>query len=128
MEEDSPSCIAENGADVDESCCDVVDQIHRELARLDMPCTCKTQLDRTIVAIEAWRKLKRQKELIRTITADYGQLEAGVAFMSELARLDGQSLSAQEMHDHAESLKFLADLADRCARYLTELAGITPSS
>ncbi|PVB62363.1 hypothetical protein DCO57_06250 [Labrenzia sp. 011] len=110
-----------------DSCCDVVDQIHRELARLDMPCTCKTQLDRTIVAIEVWRKRKRQKELIRTISADYAQLGAGVEFMSELTRMEEQALSPQEMHDHAESLKFLADLADRCARYLTELASITPS-
>ncbi|MBN9672716.1 hypothetical protein [Roseibium aggregatum] len=128
MEEDRPSGLVENGAASDESCCDVMEQIHRELARLDMPCTCRDQLDRTIVAIEAWRKLRLRKELIRTIVTDYAQLDSGIAFMSDLARLEEQPLSAQEMRDHAESLKFLADRADRCARHLTELARLSPKT
>ena len=42
-----------------------------------------------------------------------------------LALLSRKPLTPQEMVDHAESLKFLADMADRCARRLTELARIS---
>jgi hypothetical protein len=125
MEKNSPSGVIGHGMPMDESCCDVVEQIHRELAQLDMPCTCKDKLDRTIITIEAWRTLKLRKELLRAITSEYAQLESGVAFVSDLARMEEQALNAQEMRDHAESLKFLADLADRCARHLTELSRIT---
>lgn len=104
---------------------DVIEQIHRELQRLDMPCTCKEQLDRTIVAIETWRTLKLQKDLTGNIEAEYAQMAAGISFLSDLALLSRKPLTAQEMVDHAESLKFLADMADRCARRLTELARIS---
>lgn len=127
MEESSPPGIAGGRTNSDEPCCNVIEQIHRELARLDMPCTCKDQLDRTIVAIETWQKLKLSKDLARAVATDYAQLGSGIAFLSDLARIDDQPLSGQEMRDHAESLKFLADLADRCARHLAELARITSS-
>ena len=104
---------------------DVIEQIHRELQRLDMPCTCKEQLDRTIIAIETWRTLKLQKDLTGNIEAEYAQMAAGISFLSDLALLSRKPLTAQEMVDHAESLKFLADMADRCARRLTELARIS---
>ncbi|QFT01487.1 hypothetical protein FIV06_28915 (plasmid) [Labrenzia sp. THAF191b] len=107
---------------------DVIEQIHRELQRLDMPCTCKEQLDRTIVAIETWRTLKLQKDLTGNIETEYAQLAAGISFLSDLALLSRKPLTAQEMVDHAESLKFLADMADRCARRLTELARISGKS
>ncbi len=107
---------------------DVMEQIHRELQRLDMPCTCKEQLDRTIVAIETWRTLKLQKDLTGNIEAEYAQMAAGISFLSDLALLSRKPLTAQEMVDHAESLKFLADMADRCARRLTELARISGKS
>ena len=107
---------------------DVIEQIHRELQRLDMPCTCKEQLDRTIIAIETWRTLKLQKDLIGNIEAEYAQMAAGISFLSDLALLSHKPLTAQEMVDHAESLKFLADMADRCARRLTELARISGKS
>lgn len=104
---------------------DFMEQIHRELDRLDLPCTCKDKVDRTIIAIEAWRMLKLRAELTRSIETDYAQLASGVTFLSDLGQVDRQPLTAQEMSDHAESLKFLADLADRCARRLNELARIT---
>ncbi|CTQ46817.1 hypothetical protein [Roseibium aggregatum] len=104
---------------------DVIEQIHRELQRLDMPCTCKEQLDRTIVAIETWRTLKLQRDLTGNIEAEYAQMASGISFLSDLALLSRKPLTAQEMLDHAESLKFLADMADRCARRLTELARIS---
>lgn len=107
---------------------DVIEQIHRELQRLDMPCTCKEQLDRTIIAIETWRTLKLQKDLTGNIEAEYAQMAAGISFLSDLALLSRKPLTAQEMVDHAESLKFLADMADRCARRLTELARISGKS
>ncbi|MGS4991694.1 hypothetical protein ACVDG9_27240 [Roseibium sp. RP-7] len=104
---------------------DVIEQIHRELQRLDMPCTCKEQLDRTIVAIETWRTLKLQRDLTGNIETEYAQMASGISFLSDLALLSRKPLTAQEMVDHAESLKFLADMADRCARRLTELARIS---
>ena len=104
---------------------DLLDQIHRELARLDMPCDCKEELDRTIVAIEAWQLLKRRKELVRTIREEYQHLASGISFLTDLENIDQQKLSAQSLRDHAESLKFLADMADKCARRLNELAAIT---
>ena len=106
---------------------DILDQIHRELAKLDMPCDCKKELDRTIVAIEAWQSLKRRKELIKSVREEYQHLASGVSFLTDLESIDRQNLSAQSLRDHAESLKFLADIADRCARRLNELATITTS-
>jgi|GEM_PF-2777895 len=122
MEEDGDPVLM---AGEDRSDGDLLEHIHRKLAGLDMPCTCKEQLDRTIVAIEAWQKLKTRRDLIRTIEMDYRHLVSGVSFLSELADLGHQELTAQDMYDHAESLKFLADLADRCARSLTGLARVT---
>jgi len=122
MENDGPSGIDADVMEPDNPMADVVAQIHRELQRLDMPCTCKDQLDRTIVAIETWRALKLRKDLSSAIEADFSQLVSGIDFLGGLARIGRYPLSAQEMDDHAESLKFLADLADRCARRLTELA------
>nr|MEC9421733.1 hypothetical protein [Pseudomonadota bacterium] len=90
-----------------------------------MPCTCKEQLDRTIVAIETWRTLKLQRDLTGNIETEYAQMASGISFLSDLALLSRKPLTAQEMLDHAESLKFLADMADRCARRLTELARIS---
>jgi hypothetical protein len=128
MEKSGPSNIAGDGTAPDTNCYDVVEHIHRELARLDMPCLCRDQLDRTIVAIEAWRKLKLRRELMHSIARDFAQLKSGIGYMPELARLDQQPLSAQDMQDHADSLKFLADIAERCARRLTELASISSSN
>lgn len=107
---------------------DVIEQIHRELQRMDMPCTCKEQLDRTIVAIETWRMLKLQKDLTGNIETEYAHMVSGLSFLGDLAHLGRKPLTPQEMIDHAESLKFLADMADRCARRLTELARITGKS
>jgi len=104
---------------------DLLEQIHRELKRIDMPCTCKDQLDRTILAIETWQKLKMRKKLSQEIVSNYNQLVSGLAFMSELSQLRQNDLSKQEMQDHAESLRFLADTADRCARQLYELERLT---
>ncbi|WP_422374649.1 hypothetical protein [Roseibium sp.] len=104
---------------------DLIEQIHRELERLDMPCACKDQLDQTIVAIEVWQRLKLRKDLASAIEADYGQLLSGLSFLGDLARIGGNTLSPDEMQDHAESLKFLADTADRCARRLNELSRVT---
>lgn len=122
MENDRPSGLGAKYHDPEEPASDVIEQIHRELQRLDMPCTCKDQLDRTIIAIETWRALKLRKEFSSAIEADYAQLMSGLDFPEDLAQIGRNPLSAQEMDDHAESLKFLADLADRCARRLTELA------
>jgi hypothetical protein len=104
---------------------DLIEQIHRELQRLDMPCTCKEQLDRTIVAIETWRTLKLQKDLTGNIETEYAQMASAISYLSDLALLSRNPLTPQEMIDHAESLKFLADMADRCARRLTELSRIS---
>ncbi|WP_269586044.1 hypothetical protein [Roseibium sp. Sym1] len=122
MDDKSTPGLGAGPPDRSEPVSDVVEQIHRELQRLDMPCTCKDQLDRTIIAIEAWRKLKLRKDLSDNIEREYAQLVSGLAFLGDLARIGQSTLSPQEMDDHAESLKFLADLADRCARQLNELA------
>ncbi|MCX2724675.1 hypothetical protein [Roseibium salinum] len=125
MEENSDPGVETDGPAMSDRGRDFMEQIHRVLDRLDMPCACKDELDRTITAIEAWRMLKLRRELTASIEADYAQLVSGVAFLSDLGQIDRQHLSAQEMSDHAESLKFLADLSDRCARRLNELARIT---
>jgi predicted translin family RNA/ssDNA-binding protein len=122
MDDKSTSGLGAGPPDRSEPFSDVVEQIHRELQRMDMPCTCKDQLDRTIIAVEAWRKLKLRKDLSDSIEREYAQLVSGLAFLGDLARISQSPLSPQEMDDHAESLKFLADLADRCARQLNELA------
>jgi hypothetical protein len=101
---------------------DLLEQIHREIARLDLPCACKDELDRTIVAIEMWHALKTRKELVRNIKSDYEQLVSGLSFLTDLRQVDQNVLSEQDMRDHSESLKFLADMADRCARNLTRLS------
>mgnify|MGYP003700898875 CR=1 FL=1 len=74
---------------------DVIEQIHRELQRLDMPCTCKEQLDRTIVAIETWRTLKLQRDLTSNIETEYAQMASGISFLSDLALLSRKPLTAQ---------------------------------
>ena len=123
-ESDTPGLMPDTGPRSDPFP-DVIEQIHRELQRLDMPCTCKEQLDRTIVAIETWRKLKLQKDLTGNIETEYAHMVSGISFLGDLAHLSRKPLTQQEMIDHAESLKFLADMADRCARRLTELARIS---
>ncbi|QFT34531.1 hypothetical protein K1718_25675 [Roseibium porphyridii] len=103
----------------------LIEQIHRELSGLDMPCTCKSELDRTIVAIEAWRQRKARKELVDSIREDYHNLVSGISFLTELENIDRLELTPEELYDHAESLKFLADLADRCADRLVGLSTIS---
>ncbi len=103
----------------------LIEQIHRELARLDLPCACREELDRTIVAIETWHALKRRKELATTIADNYRQIVTGISFLEDLGQVGQLDLTAQDLRDHAESLKFLADLADRCARSVNELARIS---
>jgi hypothetical protein len=100
----------------------LLEQIHREIARLDLPCACKDELDRTIVAIEMWHALKTRKELVKNIKSDYEQLVSGLSFLTDLRQIDQNVLSEQDMRDHSESLKFLADMADRCARNLNRLS------
>ena len=121
MEKDGSAGLAK-GASSGPTDRELLEQIHRELARLDLPCACKEELDRTIVAIEMWHALKTRKKLAGSIKADYEQLVTGVSFLTDLSTIDRRDLSVQEMRDHAESLKFLADLADRCARRLSELS------
>ncbi|MEM9633427.1 MAG: hypothetical protein AAGA50_19000 [Pseudomonadota bacterium] len=127
MEENSDIGVETEGGLLSRADRDLIGQIHRELARLEMPCDCKEELDRTIVAIEAWQMLKRRKELIKIVQEDYHHLVSGVSFLTDLENIGQRKLSDQDLRDHAESLKFLADLADRCARRLNELSAITVS-
>jgi len=125
MEECGPHGLSNDPSRPADPTHDLIDQIHRELERLDMPCACKDQLDQTIVAIEVWQRLKLRKDLAAAIESEYGQLLSGLSFLGDLARIGRAPLSPDEMADHAESLKFLADTADRCARHLNELSRIS---
>ncbi|MCK7611116.1 hypothetical protein [Roseibium sediminicola] len=118
MEEDSAASLT--GAEYS----DLLEQIHRELAGLDMPCTCKSELDRTIRAIETWHRLKTRAELTREIAADYRHLAAGISFLTDLGQISTAPLSSQELRDHAESLLFLSSLASRCSGHLVALAKV----
>ncbi|MBO6508267.1 MAG: hypothetical protein JJ979_07265 [Roseibium sp.] len=121
MEKDGSSGL-ETGAVSGPTDHELLEQIHRELARLDLPCACKEELDRTIVAIEMWHALKTRRELVRSIKSDYEQLVSGISFLTDLGEIDQIDLTQQDLRDHSESLKFLADMADRCARSLTRLS------
>ncbi len=121
MEENSTTGL-ELGPSLNER--DLIGEIHRKLAGLDMPCTCKEELDRTIVAIETWQRMKARRELVNAIREDYRHLVSGVGFLTDLAEVDRLKLTREELLDHAESLKFLADLADRCADRLNGLAQV----
>lgn len=107
---------------------DLLEQIHRELAGLNMPCACKSELDRTIRDIEAWHRLKTRAELTREIATDYQRLAAGVSFLTDLERIGTGSLSTQELRDHAESLLFLSSLASRCSGHVVALAKVAEGS
>jgi hypothetical protein len=122
MEKNCNSCLEAKEDPICSTEQDLLEQIHREIARLDLPCACKDELDRTIVAIKMWHALKTRKELVRSIRSDYEQLVSGLSFLTELRQVDQDVLSEQDMRDHSESLKFLADMADRCARNLTRLS------
>ena len=125
MEERGPSGLSQDQVHASDRAPDLIEQIHRELDRLDMPCACKDQLDQTIVAIEVWQRLKLRRDLAHAIEAEYEQLLSGLSFLGDLAQVSRNALSRDEMLDHAESLKFLADTADRCARHLSELSRIS---
>ncbi|WP_428643961.1 hypothetical protein [Roseibium sp.] len=125
MEKNRDPGLGETSQETGQTDRQLIEQIHRELARLDLPCDCKMELDRAIVAIEAWHRLKRRKDLARSVAEDYRQIVSGISFLEDLGTVDQPGLTAQELRDHAESLKFLADLADRCARSLNELSGIS---
>ncbi|WP_417689444.1 hypothetical protein [Roseibium sp.] len=97
-------------------------RVQRALSDLDMPCGCKEKLDQTIVAIDDWEGRRLRRHLVNRVTEDYTQLETGIAFLEDLSRLQHDPLSPEILRDHAESLKFLADIADRCARAVSSLA------
>mgnify|MGYP000014312017 CR=1 FL=1 len=124
MEEDSPAPLTGTAQSGTPASVSILEQIHRELARLDMPCTCRNELDRTIRAIEAWHRMKTRAELAGQITADYRHLASGLSFLTDLENIDTAPLTAQELRDHAESLLFLSSLASRCSGHLVALAKV----
>jgi hypothetical protein len=124
MEEDSFAALTDLDR-TDAPANRLLEQIHRELAGLDMPCACKSELDRTIRAIEAWHRLKTHADLTREVAADYQRFTAGIGFLTDLERIASDPLSAQELRDHAESLLFLSSLASRCSGHLVALAKVT---
>ncbi|MHA7774629.1 hypothetical protein [Roseibium sp. M-1] len=125
MEEDSAADLTDTGRPTVLEGDHLLEQIHRELAGLDMPCGCKSELDRTIRAIEAWHRLKTHADLSREISADYQRLASGISFLTDLVQIATSPLSAQELRDHAESLLFLSSLASRCSGHLVALAKVT---
>lgn len=125
MEKTGPFCVRPEQTPPADYAPDLIEQIHRELERLDMPCACKDQLDQTIVAIEVWQRIKLRKDLAAAVEEEFDHLRSGLAFLGDLAWISRLSLSPDDMQDYSESLKFLADTADRCARHLSELSRIT---
>ena len=125
MEENGTGPLAETAQSTGKESDGILDQIHRELANLSMPCACKSELDRTIRAIEAWHRLKTSAELTREIEADFHRLTTGLSFLKDLERIADTPLTAQELRDHAESLLFLSSRASRCSSHLTALAKVS---
>lgn len=101
-----------------------LDRVQRALSALDLPCACQDKVDRTILALEQWETKKVRHRLVSDILADFSRLKTGLTYLGELQRLDRQPVPAEVLKDHAESLKFLADTADRCARHLDALARV----
>ncbi len=103
---------------------DFLDRVQRALSALDLPCACQDKVDRTILALEQWETQKVRRRLVADILEDFSRLQAGLSYLGELQLLDRQPVPAEVLKDHAESLKFLADTADRCARHLDALAQV----
>ncbi len=101
-----------------------LNRVQRALSALDLPCACQDKVDRTIHALEEWETKKVRHRLVSDILADFSRLKTGLTYLGELQRLDRQPVPAEVLKDHAESLKFLADTADRCARHLDALARV----
>lgn len=103
---------------------DFLDRVQRALSALDLPCACRDKVDRTILSLEQWETQKVRRRLVSDILEDFSRLQAGLAYLGDLQVLDRQPVPAEVLRDHSESLKFLADTADRCARHLDALARI----
>ena len=101
-----------------------LNRVQRALSALDLPCACQDKVDRTILALEQWETQKVRRRLVADILEDFSRLQAGLSYLGELQLLDRQPVPAEVLKDHAESLKFLADTADRCARHLDALARV----
>ncbi|MBD1549725.1 hypothetical protein [Roseibium aggregatum] len=101
-----------------------LNRVQRALSALDLPCACQDKVDRTILALEEWETKKVRHRLISDILADFSRLKTGLTYLGELQQLGRQPVPAEVLKDHAESLKFLADTADRCARHLDALARV----
>ncbi|MBD1549636.1 hypothetical protein [Roseibium aggregatum] len=103
---------------------DWLNRVQRALSALDLPCACQDKVDRTILALEEWETQKVRRRLVSDILEDFSRLKAGLAYLGELQQLGRQPVPAEVLKDHSESLKFLADTADRCARHLDALARV----
>lgn len=102
----------------------VVERIQRLLAELHMPIPYQGEVEKAMESLDRWEDRRLRRRLIRDMRKKVLQLHEGFDVLEDILQSSARDLDRDTCCDHAETLRFLAEIARSAAFTLDKAAEI----